>query len=147
MAAMSQPADLAGQLRRRGLRMTAQRQRVLDAVRELGHATPEQVAGVVAGVDLTTVYRALELLEELGVIKHTHLGHGAPSYRLADDDHVHLVCHRCGSVTDADPAIADDLAHRLLAEHGLTLDLAHFTVFGECRECTVAREQTPAARR
>lgn len=139
--------ELAVQLHNRGLRNTPQRQRVLEAVRALGHATPEQVAAAVDDVDLTTVYRTLELLEEIGVVKHTHLGHGAPSYRPADDQHVHIVCHHCGSITDAEPQIADGLAVRLLAEHGVTLDVAHFTVFGECCDCTAEREQTEAAQR
>ena len=54
--------DLAERLRSRGLRMTAQRDRILAAVRQLGHATPEQINDAVADVDLTTVYRTLELL-------------------------------------------------------------------------------------
>ncbi|WP_338185280.1 transcriptional repressor, partial [Jatrophihabitans sp.] len=64
--------DLAAKLRSRGLRMTAQRDRVLGAVRELGHATPEQLSDAVPEVDLTTVYRTLELLEELGLVRHAH---------------------------------------------------------------------------
>ena len=66
-----------------------------------GHATPEQISEAVPEVDLTTVYRTLELLEELGLVRHTHLDHGAPSYRPAEDDHVHVVCHDCGAVVDA----------------------------------------------
>src|SRR5436309_2716679 len=85
-------ADLAARLRQRGMRRTAQREQVLAAVRDLGHATPEQLAEAVPGVDLTTVYRTLELLEDLGLVKHTHLGHGAPAYRPAGDDHIHVVC-------------------------------------------------------
>ena len=76
--------------------MTPQRQRVLDAVATLGHATPEEVVDrVVADGGATlapsTVYRALDALESLGVVGHTHLDHRAPSYHLADHaDHIHL---------------------------------------------------------
>ena len=87
--------------------MTPQREQVLAAVRQLGHATPEQISEPVTGVDVTTVYRTLELLEELGLVRHAHLGHGAPSYRPAEDEHIHVVCHACGSVVDADPALVD----------------------------------------
>ncbi len=138
-------ADLADRLRSRGLRVTSQREQVLAAVRTLGHATPEQINDSVSGVDLTTVYRTLELLEELGLVRHTHLGHGAPSYRPAEDQHIHVVCHSCGSVVDADPARVDSLAAELLADDGFVLDRSHFTVFGRCRTC--AAEQNPAPER
>jgi Fur family ferric uptake transcriptional regulator len=136
--------DLAAQLRARGLRMTAQREQVLAAVRELGHATPEQIADAAPGVDVTTVYRTLELLEELGLVKHAHLGHGAPSYRPADDDHIHVVCHACGTVLDAPDDLIDALDARLHSELGFVLDHSHFTVFGRCADCA---EQTPSGSR
>jgi len=129
------PLDLATQLRSRGLRVTPQREQVLAAVRDLRHATPEQIGERVPGVDATTVYRTLELLEELGLVRHAHLGHGPPSYRPAEDDHIHVVCHTCGKVVDADPGLVDDMAERLRVESGFVLDRAHFTVFGRCREC------------
>ena len=137
-------ADLAAELRARGLRVTAQREKVLGAVRALRHATPEQISDDVDGVDVATVYRTLELLEELGLVKHTHLGHGAPSYRPAEDEHIHLVCHLCGAVSDADPGVVDMLDGRLRGEHGFILDRGHFTVFGRCAACA---EQTGPGQR
>jgi Fur family ferric uptake transcriptional regulator len=133
--ASAPPADLAGQLRARGLRVTTQREQVLAAVRELGHATPEQISESITDVDVTTIYRTLELLEELGLVRHAHLGHGAPSYRPAEDDHIHVVCHACGNVVDAEPSLVDDLADRLRHDRGFVLDRSHFTVFGRCRDC------------
>jgi Fur family ferric uptake transcriptional regulator len=135
MKRMPVDSDLAARLRARGLRMTPQRDEVLQAVRRLRHATPEQVSAAVPDVDLTTVYRTLELLEEIGLVRHTHLGHGAPSFRPADDDHVHVVCHTCGSVVDAPQDLTDALALRLEREQGFVLDRAHFTVFGRCQDC------------
>jgi len=136
--------DLAAELRARGLRMTGQREQVLEAVRNLGHATPEQLSEAVSGVDVTTVYRTLELLEELGLVKHTHLGHGAASYRPAEDEHIHVVCHHCGSVIDAPPDLVSGLERQLRDERGFVLDRAHFTVFGSCADCA---EQTGAGGR
>jgi len=136
--------DLATQLRARGLRMTPQRSHVLAAVRRLGHATPEQISDAVPGVDITTVYRTLEVLEDIGLVRHTHFGHGAPAFRPAEDQHVHVVCHACGRVSDAPESLADDLADRLRAEQGFVLDRAHFTVFGRCRDCA---EQIAGAKR
>lgn len=131
-------SSLAELLRGRGMRMTPQRQRVMDAVSQLVHATPDQVAEAVPEVDLTTVYRTLETLEQIGLLAHTHLGHGAPSYRLADDDHVHVVCHHCSAVVDAPAGLADELAARLQQERGFMLDRSHFTVFGTCADCLAA---------
>ena len=69
-------------LRARGDRVTPQRQLVLAAVTKLEHATPEEIWADVqqtaSGVNISTIYRALELLEQLGLVTHTHLGHGAP---------------------------------------------------------------------
>jgi Fur family ferric uptake transcriptional regulator len=129
------PDPLATVLRERGMRMTPQRQSVMAAVTHLVHATPDQVAEAVPDVDLTTVYRTLETLEDIGLLAHTHLGHGAPSYRLADDDHIHVVCHRCSTVIDAPTGLADSLARQLLDERGFVLDRSHFTVFGTCADC------------
>ncbi|ASW56926.1 Fur family transcriptional regulator [Plantactinospora sp. KBS50] len=131
---------LAELLRSRGLRLTAQRQLVLRAVHELGHATPEQVhtavRGMAAGVNITTIYRTLELLERLGLVRHTHLSHGAPTYHAADDDqHVHLVCRSCGTVDDMDPELLRPVADRLLAERGFQVDIGHVALFGVCGNC------------
>jgi len=132
--------DLAERLHARGLRVTPQRERVLDAVRAMGHATPEQISDAAPEIDLTTVYRTLELLEDLGLVRHTHLDHGAPAYRPAEDDHVHVVCHHCGTVVDAPAELADELERRLRDERGFSLDRAHLTVFGRCATCTEQSE-------
>jgi Fur family ferric uptake transcriptional regulator len=132
--------SLADVLRARGLRLTAPRQLVLHAVRELGHATPEQVHGAVcqvaAGVNITTVYRALELLEELGLVTHTHLSHGSPTYHAADaDQHVHLVCRGCGGIQELPPELLQPLAATLRAQRGFLVDIGHVALFGLCAAC------------
>jgi Fur family ferric uptake transcriptional regulator len=133
------------ELRARGYRLTAQRQLVLEAVGRLGHATPEEIVGAVretaTAVNISTVYRTLELLEQLGLVQHTHLGHGAPTYSIpSDDDHVHLVCRDCGGVDEVDSSVVDEVVRRLSAERGFTVDVGHFAVFGLCRSCSAAGE-------
>lgn len=130
-------------LRARGYRLTPQRQLVLQAVAALGHATPDDIANEVqktaAGVNISTVYRTLELLEELGLVTHTHLGHGPPTYHAAtDDDHVHLVCRVCGSVTETSPDLVVDVVTRLRDEVGFAADVGHLAIFGMCRACAGA---------
>ncbi|MEO3808102.1 Fur family transcriptional regulator [Sphaerisporangium sp. B11E5] len=128
------------ELRSRGYRVTPQRQLVLEAVTRLGHATPEDICGEVQetarGVNISTVYRTLELLEELGMVTHTHLGHGAPTYHLASEaDHVHLVCRNCEKVTEVRPEVVQGLVDTLDREQGFVTDVHHLTIFGQCRDC------------
>ncbi|MDG4822563.1 Fur family transcriptional regulator [Asanoa sp. WMMD1127] len=132
--------SLAEVLRARGLRLTAQRQLVLEAVYELGHATPEQVHNAVretaAGVNITTIYRTLELLEDLGLVTHTHLSHGSPTYHAAGGhQHVHLVCRSCGEVTEIDPSVLQPLVDQLADERGFRVDVGHVALFGDCGRC------------
>ena len=135
--------DLQAELRRRGYRLTPQRQLVLGAVAELGHATPEEILAAVkrtaTGVNVSTVYRTLELLEELGLVQHTHFGHGAPTYSPStDDDHVHLVCRDCGAVQEAPPDVLGPVVDALAATRGFTVDVGHFAVYGRCARCSAA---------
>ncbi|MDP9393254.1 MAG: transcriptional repressor [Actinomycetota bacterium] len=127
-------------LRQRGYRLTPQRQLVLEAVEALRHATPDDICAEVRrtapSVNISTVYRTLELLEELGLVTHAHLGHGPPTYHAAtDEDHLHLVCRECGSVTEVPVDTADPLVGRLADEHGFDTDVQHFAVYGRCRGC------------
>lgn len=129
-------------LHERGLRMTPQRQLVLDAVRDLGHATPEQICTrvqrVAPAVNITTVYRTLDLLERIGVVRHTHLGHGAPNYSEREHQHVHLVCHECGTIVETGPELLERLAERLRGTSGFELDVTHVALSGRCAECAGA---------
>lgn len=119
--------------------MTPQRQLVLDAVRELGHATPEQISRRVQGsattVNITTVYRALDVLETIGLVRHTHLGHGAPTYSADEHEHVHLVCHHCDRIDEVPSHTLDDLGDRLAEQHGFVLDATHLALSGLCGNC------------
>jgi Fur family transcriptional regulator, ferric uptake regulator len=128
------------ELRSHGYRVTPQRQLVLEAVAKLDHATPEEIAASVqqtaSGVNISTIYRTLELLDNLGLVRHTHLNHGAPTYHLASDaDHVHLVCQDCGRVFQVSPDAIRPLIVALDEGQGFETDVAHLTVFGRCREC------------
>jgi Fur family transcriptional regulator, ferric uptake regulator len=135
--------DLDATLRARGLRATPQRRLVLEAVRDLGHATPEQVCEAVQrrapAVSLSTVYRTLELLEDLGAVSHAHLRHGAPSFHLAEHaDHFHLVCRRCGGIAEADLAQAAPLVAEVQRAYGFSTDVSHLSLHGLCTGCAAA---------
>jgi Fur family transcriptional regulator, ferric uptake regulator len=128
------------ELRSHGYRVTPQRQLVLEAVARLHHATPEEIAASVQqtakGVNISTIYRTLELLDSLGLVAHTHLNHGAPTYHLASDaDHVHLVCQHCGKIDEASKEEVAPLTKVLADNHGFETNVSHLTVFGLCNDC------------
>ena len=133
--------DWQDELRARGYRLTPQRQLVLEAVQDLEHATPDEILAHVrdqaSGVNISTIYRTLELLEGIGLVTHTHLSHGAPTYHSsAVPKHVHLVCRSCKQVSDVDPDVVAPMVQRLQRDEGFDTDVAHLTVFGLCRNCS-----------
>lgn len=131
--------NLRRTLHERGMRMTPQRQLVLDAVRALEHATPDaiccHVQRIAPTINITTVYRTLDLLSDLGLVRHTHLGHGAPVYSTHDHEHLHLVCHRCGTVVEGPRELLDDVATETRERWGFELDAAHVALTGTCSTC------------
>ncbi|MCB5911405.1 Fur family transcriptional regulator [Streptomyces pinistramenti] len=139
--------DWQSDLRRRGYRLTPQRQLVLEAVDRLEHATPDdiltEVRKTAGSVNISTVYRTLELLEELGLVSHAHLGHGSPTYHLADrHHHMHLVCRDCTDVIEADLSVAEPFRSLLREQFGFETDMKHFAIFGRCRTCTAKAAPT-----
>src|SRR6266702_1084354 len=127
-------------LRASGYRVTPQRQLILEAVTRLEHATPDEIYAEVkqtaVGLNVSTVYRTLELLEQIGLVTHTHLGHGAHRDHLAaESQHIHLVCRECGGIKQLEPAAVRSLVNALEAEHGFETDVGHLTVFGTCAQC------------
>jgi Fur family ferric uptake transcriptional regulator len=132
-------ADWRTTLRDKGYRLTPQRELILAAVDELGHATPDEVLARVqqtaSTVNASTVYRTLEVLEELGLVRHAHLTDRAPTYHsVRGDEHFHLVCRTCHAVTSVDAAEAAPFT-AVLAARGFVADLGHLTVFGRCTDC------------
>jgi Fur family ferric uptake transcriptional regulator len=123
-----------------GYRLTPQRELILAAVERLGHATPDEVLAEVrthsSAVNHSTVYRTLEVLEELGLVRHAHLSDRAPTYHsVTDHEHFHLVCRNCQRVISVDPDVLSPLLETLDADHGFTADIGHLTVFGTCEDC------------
>ncbi|MBA3249434.1 MAG: transcriptional repressor [Geodermatophilaceae bacterium] len=142
----SASAELPQTLRARGYRLTPQRQMVLDAVIGLGQGTAEEIGSRVResspGVNITTVYRTLDLLEQLGLVRHRHFGHGAPLYHASDNDIVHAVCHGCGAVLVIPQELLAPVAKWLTDERGFDLDTGHIALAGMCADCAAGRQAT-----
>ena len=127
-------------LREQGVRITTARRAVIAAlVASDGHVTAEDVTIAVQRqapeIHLSTVYRTLESLEELGVVDHVHLGHGSAVYHLAENRHQHLVCERCKKVIHLADGLVDDLARVVDSNYHFTLRPHHFALIGLCEEC------------
>ncbi|QZY28811.1 Fur family transcriptional regulator [Nocardioides coralli] len=137
---MSTRDDWRERLRGSGYRLTPQRELILASVERLGHATPDEVLRDVRrhseAVNASTVYRTLEVLEELGLIRHAHLSDRAPTYHsVTDHEHFHLVCRNCREVFSVDPDVLSELQETLEADHRFAIDVGHLTIFGRCEKC------------
>ncbi len=143
------PEEWQRRLREKGYRLTPQRELVLRAVEHLGHATPDEVLAEVrkgsTAVNISTVYRTLELLEELDLVRHAHIHDRAPTYHsAATPPHVHMVCRDCGSVREVPMERVASLVTALEDDYGFATDVGHLTVFGTCRDCRAAAEEPSA---
>lgn len=137
---MSREAELLDRLRARGVRLTAPRRAVIAAlVADEDHVTADVLAARVAAatpdVHLSTVYRTLDALEQLGVVTHVHLGHGRAVYHLTDRLHHHAVCEACGVVVHLTDDVLADVQRRLRAEADFEVDPHHFALVGRCAAC------------
>jgi Fur family transcriptional regulator, ferric uptake regulator len=133
-------------LREEGARVTTARRLVLTAlVRGSRHPSAEDLLAAVRelapDIHASTVYRNLEELERLGVVVHTHLGHGAATYHLATEVHAHFVCEECGEAIEAPRELLDALVDGARAEVGFVLKPYHFAVLGLCSDCAATADR------
>lgn len=127
-------------LRAHGFRMTTQRQLVYQAVASLRHATPDAVLRTVheqnPNINLSTIYRVLEVLERVGLITHAHLGSGPPTYHIVDEHkHLHFCCQKCGKVQSLSVEMAHDFQQAVVAALGFRADVSHVGIPGICQQC------------
>ena len=139
---MNQPGDLASKLSKRGYRLTPQRMMILSAIENSDdHISAEEIYTQVAAryphINISTVYRTLELLEGLGLVTETNLGEGRARYHPANKGrHHHLVCQKCGAIIDLDESVLASLKGILLREYKFNADLRHLAIFGQCANCS-----------
>ncbi|MBN1366945.1 MAG: transcriptional repressor [Dehalococcoidales bacterium] len=133
--------DIATLLTQKGYRITPQRTMILEAIQSSDqHISAEEIhAQVVAkypNVNISTVYRTLELLKKLGLVTETDLGGGRFRYHPAEKGHHHhLVCQECGNTIDLDNSELYPLKEVLLKKHKFIADLQHLAIMGRCVNC------------
>jgi Fe2+ or Zn2+ uptake regulation protein len=134
---------LVAALRERGQRVTPQRLLIHRALRDLDrHVTAEEVLGTVSGrlpnASLPTVYAALDLFEELGIVRRVPAAAGPTLYDPRTEPHQHLACRECGRVEDLDVGVDAGQALRAARRRGFRADRAELVVSGLCDRCAPA---------
>jgi Fur family ferric uptake transcriptional regulator len=133
-------------LRQAGHKLTPQRLLIVSALRHAeGHVTAAEIADEVKEqypyVDISTVYRTLDVLKRERLATVTDMGTGDATFEwVASKPHHHLICIDCGDVESLEHGHLEDLGRRIEKETGFTPDLHHFAIFGLCAHCRGARE-------
>ena len=138
---MKPSGDIFSRLSELGYRLTPQRMMIVSAIQNSNdHISAEEIFTQVVAryphINISTVYRTLELLKELGLVMETDLGEGRVRYHPADKGHHHhLVCQECGAIIDLDESALSALKDTLLREYRFRADLRHLAIFGRCAGC------------
>ncbi|MFH1169876.1 MAG: Fur family transcriptional regulator [Chloroflexota bacterium] len=127
-------------LKAKGLKLTPQRRLIMDIIHESGaHLTGEDVITAVRarmpGVNKSTIYRTLELLERLGCVFKSELGDRFIYHHAEEGHHHHLTCSSCGKSIDCDEEIFLPVEKKLAEKYGFSADFRHVMMSGLCRKC------------
>ena len=120
-------------MRGRGYKATPQRMAVVEALAAEQHQSLEGIRDRCPAVGLVTIYRTLDLLGQLGLVRRLDLGDG-PRYELAEDHHHHMICEGCGDISEFEQCPVDA---RLLPskDSGFEILSHSLEVYGRCAEC------------
>ena len=141
--------SMTDELSHQGYRMTPQRLMIVSAIESSeNHISAEdiysQVVAKYPNVNVSTVYRTLELLEQLGLVTKTEMGVGRIMYHpLEKGHHHHLVCRECGKVIDLDESTLTPLKETLLRDYQFIADLRHLGILGLCANCKQKSQVKP----
>jgi Fur family ferric uptake transcriptional regulator len=134
-------------LRRHGVRLTPQRRMILDAIAQSsGHVTAEEIhhhiLSTYPDMNISTVYRNLERLLDLHLVAVTDLGGGRVCYEaLAGARHHHLICHKCGAMTELPDDLLTGLRASIQERYHFAADIDHMAIWGLCSQC--GKSNTP----
>jgi Fur family ferric uptake transcriptional regulator len=138
---MEKEKSLLEILRGKGYRLTPQRMMVLEAIEaSRDHISAEEIHTRARAkypyINISTVYRTLELLKENGLVTETDLGGGRFLYHPAGKaQHHHLVCRKCGKVRDIDASVFQQLQDELKSKYSFDAEFEHIAIFGTCKSC------------
>ena len=140
MSSTTLSPELTARLRAAGYKLTPPRLAVLQVIfNQGGHLNPAEILAranaIHPGVGRASIYRTLELLTQLGIIRPIYLGENGPIYIHAQGGHHHLVCSTCGKVIDFDQCSADQISDELSARYGFIIHSHLLEFYGRCAEC------------
>lgn len=127
-------------LREAGYKITPPRLAVLEVIQREGeHLNPqeilEQAQAIHPQTGRATVYRTLELLTNLGIVRPIYVGDSGPTYIRAEGGHHHLVCSCCGRVVDFEQCVADSMERDLEERFGFRIQSHLLEFYGLCADC------------
>jgi Fur family ferric uptake transcriptional regulator len=138
-------------LHARGLRWTPQRRVLIEVLSQTrGHVTGAALVEACRAIDPatvpSTVYRTLDVLEELGLVSHSHGVDGREEFHvLPEAEHGHLHCSACGGAWEIDGVEAASLVRRIRASRDFAVDVSHLTIVGRCAACQAAARAVEAS--
>jgi Fur family transcriptional regulator, ferric uptake regulator len=136
-------------MRERGLRVSAARRLVLEALLAAdGPMSAEQIAhgigGRVPSSDIASVYRNLQAFDDIGLVRHVHLGHGPGLHALAvAGEQEYLTCERCADYRAVAPEELDAVRELVELQFGYRASFTHFPIVGLCPSCAAAVCEEP----
>jgi len=142
-------SSVRNRLRARGLRWTPQRRTLIEVLSQAdGHVTGAELIERCRQVDPTTipstVYRTLDVLEDLGLLRHSHGADGREEFHVQPvTSHGHLHCTSCGTTWEVPADEAAGMVDAMRRGRGFAVDLSHLSIGGRCAACSAAPAQSP----
>ncbi|HRW47288.1 MAG: transcriptional repressor [Caldilinea sp.] len=132
--------ELIDRLREAGYKITPPRLAVLEVIQREGeHLNPNEILAQAQAIHpqtgRATVYRTLELLTNLGIVRPIYVGDSGPTYIRAEGGHHHLVCSQCGRILDFEQCVADSMERELEARFGFRIKSHLLEFYGLCADC------------
>ncbi|MCM0648766.1 transcriptional repressor [Clostridium swellfunianum] len=141
----SEIEKLKQNLKEKGYKLTPQRRAIVDIIIQNAgsHLTTEELYDLVKEdcpeIGLATVYRTVQLLEELGVVSKLDLNDGCYRYELVREDenhqHHHLICSQCGKVIEVQGDLLEVLEHEIEGKYDFKIENHSVKFYGTCSEC------------
>ena len=127
-------------LKERGLKLTPQRRLIVDIIHDAeAHFTAEEIIAYVQarmpGINKSTIYRTLELLEEAGCVYKSELDEHSVYHHAEEGHHHHLVCSKCGKTVECDEDLFAPVKRSLMSKQGFRVDFKHVVMTGVCEKC------------
>ena len=138
-------ADFKEKLKEKGCKLTMQRRSVLDVLLEHSndHLSTEEIYDKVKEnfpeIGLATVYRTVQLFEEMGIVDRLNFDDGCSRFELASEDtvhhHHHLICEQCNKVSEVENDLLDDIEKEIESKYNFKIHDHNVMFYGICKDC------------